>query len=100
GGGVDFAIGGDDAAKGRDRIGAQSLQIGGLQVAGHGDAAGIGMLDDGDGGRFGGVEFADQFEGGIGIVDIVVGERLALHLVGGGDARAILAVLVEGGPLM
>ena len=58
------------------------------------------MLDDGHGGMFGGIEFADQLEGGVGIVDIVVRERFALHLAGGGDAGTIIAILVEGRPLM
>ena len=41
------------------------------------------MLDNGDRRR---VEFRDQFEGSIRIVDIIIGEFLALKLNGGGGA--------------
>ena len=43
------------------------------------DAAGIGVLDDGD--RRLALELGNQLEGRIGIVEIVVGELLALHLL-------------------
>ncbi len=58
------------------------------------------MLDDGDGGRAGRVELGHQLEGGVRVVDIVVGEFLALHLPGGGDARAVGAVEIEGRALV
>ena len=98
--GVDFAIGGDNAAKGRDRISPQSLEIGGFKIIGHSHTAGIGMLDDGDRSGLGRIELRNQLEGGVGIVDIVVAQGLALYLGGGGNARALLAGLVECGPLV
>src|SRR5690606_17936290 len=98
--GVDLAVEGDNAAKGRDRIGAQGLLIGLDQGRADGHAAGIGVLDDGNGGGLGRVELGNELEGGVGVIDIVVGERLALGLGGGGHARTVLAGLVEGGPLM
>ena len=72
---VQRAVHRDDAAEGRDRIAAQ-CQIPRLgQRGGAGDAAGIGVLDDRDGG---GVEFGDAFECGVGVVEVVVGQFLAL----------------------
>ena len=55
------------------------------------------MFDDGDGwvGEFGG-----KLERGIGVVQIVVGQRLALKLCCRGDARPCFAACVYGGPLM
>ena len=47
-----------------------------------------------------GIELGDQLVGRVGVVEIVVGERLALHLRGGGDAEALLARAVERGRLM
>src|SRR5690606_20720381 len=49
---------------------------------------------------FCGIKLAHQLKGGVGVVDIVVGERLALHLVCRGNAGTVLAGLVEGSPLM
>ena len=50
------------------------------------------------------LELGDQLEGGVGVVQVVVAERLALALFGGGDARAGLdrAAIgpVEGGGLV
>ena len=44
-----------------------------------------------------GIELGDAFEGGVGVVEIVVGELLALHLARGGDARsAVRRRTVEG----
>ncbi len=52
------------------------------------DAAWVGVLDDGDGGNALRVEFRHAFESGVGIVEVVVGERLALHLARAGDTDA------------
>ena len=61
---------------------------------GHGDAAGIGVLDDRDRGGPSGSNSATS-SGGVGVDDVVVGELLALHLPRGGDARPLLAGEVE-----
>ena len=89
----------DDAAIGRDGIAAQRLLVGlGKRCAGR-HAAGIGVLDDGDRRRIRG-EVGDQLEGGVGVVDVVVGERFSLQLPGLGDARAGLGGEVERGRLV
>ncbi len=44
------------------------------------------MLDDDDGRR---VELGDAFERRVGVVQVVVGQFLALHLPGGGDAGPV-----------
>src|SRR3546814_2171654 len=49
------------------------------------------MLDDRDGRRR---EFGDQLEGGIGAVEVVVAERLALELLGADDARPRIAARI------
>ena len=46
------------------------------------------------------VELRDGLEGGVGVVQVVVGQLLALHLRGGGDAGPRRAVRVEGGALV
>ncbi len=52
-----------------------------------GDAAGVGVLDDHDRGRAV-AKFGDELQRGIGIVQIIVAQLLALYLPGLGDARA------------
>ncbi len=47
-----------------------------------------------------GIEFRDQLIGGVGVVDVVVGELLALDLARRRDAGARLRPDVEGGALM
>ncbi len=44
------------------------------------------MFDDRDGGAFVRIEFGDEIEGRVGVGDIIVGEFLALHLPGRGEA--------------
>ena len=78
------AVDGDDAAEGAHRIAGERLAPGLAQRRADGDAAGIGVLDDGDRRRR---ELGDQLVGGIGVVEVVVAELLALDLLGGGDAR-------------
>ena len=46
-----------------------------------GDAAGVGMLDDGAGRRLFRQELGDELEGRVRVVDIVVGKLLALQQV-------------------
>ena len=57
------------------------------------------MLDDRTG-RACSVELADAFDGGIGVVDVVVGKLLALDLACGRDAEAGFGEAIEGGLLM
>ena len=78
--GVEQAVQRDDAAEGRDRVAGQRLRVGVEKRGAFGDAARIGVLDDGDGGGARRIELADQFEGGVGVVDVVVGQLLALQL--------------------
>jgi hypothetical protein len=58
------------------------------------------VLDDGAGGAIGGGEFRHQFKGRVGVVDVVVGQFLALPLLRGGHAGAVGAVGIEGGLLV
>src|SRR5215208_7854518 len=58
-------------------------------------AARIGMFNDGAGGRALRVELGDAFISGVGIIDIVIGELLTLHLARGGDADAMLRRAVK-----
>ena len=53
------------------------------------------MLDDDAGGGAARIELGDAFVGGVGVVDVVVGELLALQLPRGGDAGALLGRAVE-----
>ena len=92
---VEFLVEGDDATEGRNRIAAQGLAIGVHQRVRHRHAAGIGVLDDGAG-RFAAAEFADQFEGRVGIIDIVVGELLALQELGARHTRTGVSIDIEG----
>src|SRR5690606_26822291 len=64
------------------------------------DAAGIGVLDDRNGGAVLRIELRDQFECRVGIVQVVVAQLLALKLRGGGDAEALLAGDIECRVLM
>ena len=82
---VHFAIQADDGAEGGDRVGDEGLAVGFEQVDAGGDAAGVGVLDDGDGGLF---EFLDEIPAGVEIDEVVVAELLALELMGRGDAAA------------
>src|SRR5690606_1226354 len=99
GGGVQFPVEGDDAAEGGFGIGLVGQFIGGGDaVEAHRHAAGVGVLDDHAGGLG---EGFDAFQGGIGVRHVVVGQRLALQLAGGGDAGVPrLRVHVEGGLLV
>ena len=72
-----------------DRVGS----VGGA----HGNAARVGVLDDGDG-RLGEVEGGAQ--GGVGVDEVVVAHGLAVQLVGLGDARGGGLVHVQGGLLV
>ena len=91
--GVERAVERDDAAERRDRIAGQRLAIGVEQGVAFGDAARIGVLDDGAGRGARRIELGDAFVGRVGVVDVVVGELLALHLPRGGDAEAHVAAV-------
>ena len=71
----------DDAAK---RDGAVAIERTGIGL-GQGRAtrhtAGVGVLDDRDGGAIGGIKFTDQFKRRIGVVDVVVAQLFALMLL-------------------
>ena len=53
------------------------------------------MLDDHAGGGAVRIELGNAFIGGVGVVDVVVGELLALHLTGGRDAKALARRAIE-----
>ena len=82
------------------RIAGQRLAIGADEIGAFGDAAGIGVLDDDAGRGARRIELADAFIGRIGIVDVVVGQFLALQLPRGGDARALVGRAIERGRLV
>ena len=54
------------------------------------------MFDDRHRRAVGRCEFTHQLKGRIGVVDVVVGEFLALQLLGGRHANALGAIGVEG----
>src|SRR5262249_60887722 len=78
----------------------QRLAIGVEEARALGGAARIGVLDDDAGRRALGIELGDAFVGRVGVVDIVVGELLALHLARGGDAWPQTARGIERRRLM
>ena len=51
------------------------------------------MLDDDAGGTVG--EFRRQLEGGVGVIEVVVAQLLALNLFGGGDAGPVFGIAIE-----
>ena len=90
----------DDAAEGGNRIAGQRLAVGIDQTVAFRHAAGIGVLDDGAGCGARRIEFGDAFVGRVGVVDVVVGELLALRLARTGDAEPRLRRAIEGRPLV
>ena len=86
--GVERAVERDDAAERRGLVAGEGLAIGLDQTFALGDAARIGVLDDGAGRAARRIELGDAFVSGVGVVDVVVGELLALRLARGGDAEA------------
>ena len=93
---VDFAVDADDAAEGGDGVAGEGLLVGLEDGCAGGRAAGVGVLDDDDGGL---VEFLGQLPAGVEIDEVVEAEFLALELGCAGDAEAG-AVGVEGGALV
>ena len=86
--GIERPVHRHDTAEGRHGVAGQRLAIGFEQACALGDAARIGVLDDHAGRGAGGIELGDAFIGRVGVVDVVVGELLALDLPRGGDAGA------------
>ena len=90
--GVERAVQRDDAAEGRDRIAAQRRCIGLRQRWRlRATPQGLACLMMATAAVRAGSNSATQFEGGVGVVDVVVGQLLALHLPRGGDAEALFA---------
>ena len=94
--GVDRAIDADDAAEGGDGIAGEGLLVGLEDGCAGGRAAGVGVLDDDDGGF---VKLLRQLPAGVEIDEVVEAEFLALELGCAGDAEAG-AVGVERGALV
>ena len=96
GGPVEFAVEGDDAAESRGWIGCEGRLVGRERRLPHRHPAGVGMFDDDAGAA---AQRLDAFEGGVGVHDVVEGQRLALQLPRPGDAaiavRKIPVVAVE-----
>ena len=84
--GIELAVERDDAAEGGGGIASQRLAVGVVQIVRFRHTARVGVLDDHAGRGALGIEFGDAFIGRVGIIDVVVGQFLALHLAGGGDA--------------
>ena len=97
GGLVELAIEGHDAAEGTELVYRQGVGIGIGDALSTGHTAGIGVLDDGTAGL---VQFGHQLEGRIGILKIVVAQRLALQLGRRGHTRPGLTSDVECRSLM
>ncbi len=100
--GGDGAVRGNDTTEGGNRIAGVGLRVrigdgigGGGGRDGH--TAGVGVLDDRDGG-FGEVERGP--EGGVGVDEVVVAHGLAVQLVGLGDAGRGGLVHVQRGLLV
>jgi len=94
---VQSAIQRDDTAEGRDRVAFKGAVVGVQHCRAGGDAAGVGVFDDGNGG---GIKFGHQLERGVGVVDVVVGEFFSLQDLRGGRTGALFERCVERGALM
>src|SRR5699024_9112993 len=86
------------AAEGGDRVAGVGLGVRLGDRGAHGDAARVGVFDDGHGGRpalvVGGAP------GGVGVHVVVVAHRLAVQLLGGGQPGGTTGVGVQGGLLV
>ena len=87
---IERPVGGDDSAERRDAVAGQRLVPGIEQAVARGDSARVGVLDDDDR-RRPVAELGDEVERGTGVVEVVVAELLALHLLGLGDAARVRA---------
>src|SRR5262249_10360586 len=81
---VDFTVEGDGPAEGRDRVAGGRPLVGVVELFAAGNAAGRGVLDDGDGGRR---EVLDGGPGRVEIEQVVERERLPMELLPAGDTR-------------
>ena len=95
---IERPVEGDDAAERADRIGPQRQPISLSSVAATAAPQGLACFTITQAAAACRIELGDAFEGRIGIVDVVVGELLALHLAGPRHARPAFAGGVEGGP--
>src|SRR5699024_10039594 len=96
----DGAVGGDHASVGGERVGAVRAPVGEgdvLALGGDGDAAGVVVLDHGDGRQ-------RVIEGGahrgVGVDVVVVAHLLAAELLGAGQAGTVLVGDGQAGPLV
>ena len=97
--GVELPVEGDDAAKGGLGVRSERTLVCVQQISRHRDAAGVGMLDDHT--RRSVMELLYATQSGIGIGDVVVGQRLALMLPRRSDRTGRGRRLdVEGRPLV
>ena len=77
---------------GRLGVAGERLAVGADEIGAFGDAAGIGVLDNDAGRGARRIKLGDAFIGRVGVVDVVVGELLALQQPRGGDARTLSGV--------
>ena len=97
---IERAVDRDDAAIGGGRVAGERAAIGCDEIKSLRNAAGVRMFDD-DACRCAlRIKFADALIGGIGIVDVVVGQLLALQLPRGGDAGPLVGRTIERGRLV
>ena len=73
---VQSPVEGDDAAKGRGGIAAVRGVVGSKYVFTQCRTAGVGVFDDDAGGLF--LETDNGLQGGVGVSEVVVGERFTL----------------------
>ena len=81
-------------------VAGQRLLVGVEQAGAFRHAARIGVLDDHASRGALGIEFGDTFVSRVGVVDVVVGQLLALHLARGGDAEALARRAIKRRALM
>src|SRR5262249_1668273 len=79
----------------RDRIARERLAVGVEQIFSFSDAGWVRVLDDHAGGGALLIELGDAFVSGVGVVEIVVGELLALQLTRGRNAVALIGSAIE-----
>src|SRR5699024_9138287 len=94
----DLGVGRDHAAEGGDRVAGVRLGVRLGDRGAHGDAARVGVFDDGHGGRLALV--VGGAPGGVGVHVVVVAHRLAVQLLGGGQPGGTTGVGVQGGLLV